>query len=132
MRQPIYPRKLYDSRTYYSQGIRATGSSVIYCSGQASTDVNGNVIGKDLRSQCHQCLLNIRTLLESAKCCPQDVVRLNIFVVHHRVQYLAIIGEELASFFAGHPLPSSTLIGVETLAQPEFLIEIEATAVVGA
>ncbi|MGE0064112.1 MAG: RidA family protein, partial [Xanthobacteraceae bacterium] len=42
----------------------------------------------------------------------------------------AVIGQARAPFFAGRTPPASTLVGVSALAMPEWLVEIEAIAVV--
>lgn len=129
-REPIYPDQLYDSRKYYSQGIRSTGRTTIYCSGQAPIDKAGNVVGVgDIGAQCRQGLQNIRTLIECAGATIDEIVALRIYAVRHKPEYLDIVGNELVNFFGHTPLPVSTWIGVEALALPEFLIELEAVVV---
>jgi enamine deaminase RidA (YjgF/YER057c/UK114 family) len=57
-----------------------------------------------------------------------QVVALRIYIVQDAVEDLGAVGQELKEGFTMNP-PSSTWIGVPFLAVPEFLIEIEATAV---
>jgi enamine deaminase RidA (YjgF/YER057c/UK114 family) len=58
-----------------------------------------------------------------------SVVRLRTYVVDYSPDKLAVLGPALAEFY-GDSLPAAnTLLGVSALAMPEFLIEIEATAV---
>jgi len=57
------------------------------------------------------------------------VARITIYVVHHRPEYLPIISEARIATFGEHK-PADTLLGVETLAEPGYLIEVEAIAVV--
>ena len=73
---------------------------------------------------------NLRTALEAAGATPADVVVVRLFVVNYRPEHAAVIGPALDKFFAGSPAPASTWLGVQALAAPGFLIEIEATAVV--
>ncbi len=59
---------------------------------------------------------------------PEQVARITIYVVQHRVEYLPAISEARIAVFGDHR-PADTLLGVETLAEPGYLIEIEAIAV---
>jgi enamine deaminase RidA (YjgF/YER057c/UK114 family) len=56
------------------------------------------------------------------------VTKITIFVVHHRREYLPTIEEARTALFGDHK-PADTLVGVEALSRPEFLIEVEAIAV---
>lgn len=58
-----------------------------------------------------------------------DVVSLRIHVVDYRPEKAAAVGNALREFFSGDAKPASTWIGVAALADPGFLIEVEATAV---
>jgi enamine deaminase RidA (YjgF/YER057c/UK114 family) len=60
---------------------------------------------------------------------PEHVARITIYVVHHRPEYLPRISEARIALFGDHK-PADTIIGVETLAEPGYLIEVEAIAVV--
>ena len=57
------------------------------------------------------------------------MAKLTIYVVHHEREYLPDISEALAAVFGDHK-PADTLVGVETVAEPGYLIEVEAIAVV--
>jgi enamine deaminase RidA (YjgF/YER057c/UK114 family) len=59
---------------------------------------------------------------------PEQVTKITIFVVHHRPEYLPAIEEARVALFGDHK-PADTLVGVEALAQPEYLIEVDAIAV---
>jgi len=52
-----------------------------------------------------------------------------VFVAGHRPEYLPIISEARIAVFGEHK-PADALLGVETLAEPGYLIEVEAVAVV--
>ncbi len=58
----------------------------------------------------------------------EDVVALRIYVVDYQAESGTAVDIALREFFSGNP-PASTWIGVSAVAAPEFLIEIEATAV---
>jgi enamine deaminase RidA (YjgF/YER057c/UK114 family) len=57
------------------------------------------------------------------------VTKLTIYVVDHRPEYLPDISEARIAVFGDHK-PADTLVGVQTLAEPGYLIEVEALAVV--
>ena len=56
------------------------------------------------------------------------MARITIYVVGHRAEYLPLISEARIAVFGAHK-PADTLLGVETLAEPGYLIEVEAVAV---
>jgi enamine deaminase RidA (YjgF/YER057c/UK114 family) len=83
----------------------------------------------DLATQTAQVFRNLRKVLAHAGASPADVVRMRTYVVDYTPDKFAIIAPAIAAFF-GDALPSTnTLIGVQALALPEFLIEVEVTAV---
>jgi enamine deaminase RidA (YjgF/YER057c/UK114 family) len=57
------------------------------------------------------------------------VTKITIYVVHHRPEYLPDISEARIAVFGDHK-PTDTIVGVETLAEPGSVIEVEAVAVV--
>jgi len=59
-----------------------------------------------------------------------DVVKITTYVVDYKPEHRAIVGQARAPFFANGTPPASTLVGVAALALPEWLVEIEAIAVV--
>ena len=115
----------------YSHVVRASGAHTIYLAGQVSTDEEGRVVGEgDLAAQTTQVMQNIGLALKSAGATYADIVKITTFVVGYRPEHRPIIGKARSAFFAGIEPPASTLVGVSALAAPEWLIEIEAVAVV--
>jgi hypothetical protein len=92
----------------------------------------GRVGGADLRLQAEQAFRNLRTALEAAGASPADVVFVRLYGVDYRPECAAVLGPMLEGFFPADQLPASTWVGVQSLAVPGFLVEIEATAVVSA
>ena len=86
--------------------------------------------GMDLGQQMQKALENVGHALEAAAASPADVVRIVTFVVDYRPDYAAVLGQAMVEFFGPDTLPAATLIGVQALAMPEFLVEVQATAVV--
>ncbi len=101
---------------------------MVYCAGQVSCDEEGRPIHPgDMEAQFHQALDNLETVLGQAGLGLRDVVRLNYYVtdVPAFLEAVPKIGPRLQQ--AGCK-PASTLLGVAHLADPVWMIEIEATA----
>jgi enamine deaminase RidA (YjgF/YER057c/UK114 family) len=62
---------------------------------------------------------------------PEQVTKITIFVVNYRREYLPVIEEARVALFGDHK-PTDTLLGVAALSRPEFLIEVDAIAVIDA
>lgn len=100
----------------------------VFVSGQVALDGAGNLVGEgDCGAQAEQCLRNIGAALEVAGAAWDDVVKLTTFLVDAS-DYQAYADARLRMFPAGGPA-SSTVIAA-ALVRPEFLIEIEAVAIV--
>ena len=116
----------------YTHIVSASGARTVYISGQVSLDSRGEVVGRgDFRAQTKQVLENVRLALAGAGATLRDVVKWNTYVVAFRAEeHLSVLREERGAFLGELTPPASTLIGVQALADPAFLIEIEAIAVV--
>jgi enamine deaminase RidA (YjgF/YER057c/UK114 family) len=84
----------------------------------------------NLAQQTRQSLKNLDLAVEAAGGTIQHVVMLRLYVVKPKPGDTTIVGEILREYFGTQNPPASTWIGVTSLAREEFLIEIEATAVV--
>jgi enamine deaminase RidA (YjgF/YER057c/UK114 family) len=127
----LRPKGLFNNPAY-SQAVVAAGTQTIYVSGQVSMDENGAVVGAgDLAAQTTQALRNLGLALDAAGATFADVVKITTLVVNYAPEHRAIIAKARAPFFQDGKPPASTLLGVSALAVPEWLIEIEAVAVVG-
>lgn len=131
--EKINPSGLYDSVRYgFSHAARQRGGSVLHLAGQVAWDKDGKLIGAgDLGAQTRQALANIRAVLAAAGASPADILGLRTYVVNHSPDKLGPVLGEIAQFYGEATPAPNTFIGVSTLALPEFLIEIEATAIVG-
>lgn len=131
-REPINPASLYGSVQYgFSHAIKSTGGTTIHCAGQVGWDKNYNVVGAgDVAAQARQALSNLKEVLAAAGASVADVVRLRTYVVNHSPELLGPVGAALAEFYGDVTPAANTWIGVQSLALPDFLIEIEATAVI--
>ena len=116
--------------TTYTHVVVASGSNLVFIAGQEPEDEDGNLVGLgDLAVQAHQVFVNLGRALAAAGTRPDQVARITIFVVRHRPEYLQVIEEARAGLFGDHK-PADTLVGVEALARPAYLIEVDAIAVI--
>ena len=126
----INPENMYNSVNFgFFHATVSQEGGLLHLSGQVAWDKDNNLVGgDDLAAQTRQALANLRAVLADQGLGPADLVRIRTYVVNHSPDKLGPIGQELGAFY-GDVLPAAnTLIGVQTLAMPEFLIEIEATA----
>jgi enamine deaminase RidA (YjgF/YER057c/UK114 family) len=102
----------------------------IYIGGQDSVDALGSVVGKgDLRAQAEQVLKNIQAALAAAGADLAHLVKWNIYVLQG--QDLRVGYEVFQRVWAGRPNPPAISgMFVSALAHPDFLLEIDAIAVV--
>jgi enamine deaminase RidA (YjgF/YER057c/UK114 family) len=103
---------------------------MVFISGQTAWDTGKNIVGGDsVLEQARQAFRNLEKAMEAAGGTVKDVVALRIYVVDYQAESGTAVGTALREFFSPENPPASTWIGVSALADPEFLIEIEATAV---
>ena len=113
----------------YSHGVSATGRFVAV-SGQLALDEDGKLVGEgDPAAQARQVFENLRRCLAAAGAGFQDVVKLTYFVTD--VAYLPASRAARAAFIPDDRLPAASAVQVAALVAPEFLMEVEAMAVVG-
>ena len=84
----------------------------------------------DLAAQTTQVMHNLGLALKAAGASYSNIVKITTFVVGYKPELRPVIGKARSAFFEGMEPPASTLVGVTALAAPEWLIEIEAVAVV--
>jgi enamine deaminase RidA (YjgF/YER057c/UK114 family) len=114
----------------YSHVAEVTRGRLILISGQVAQDANGNLVGAgDMAAQTRQVFENLKVALAAAGASYKDVVKLTSFVVdisknidayrQVRQEYLRGIAES----------PTSTTVGVPALVRGDYLLEVEAIAV---
>jgi enamine deaminase RidA (YjgF/YER057c/UK114 family) len=114
----------------YSHIVVAAGTRLVFVAGQEPEDEQGILVGPgDLSVQARQVFTNVGRALAAAGARPDQVAKITIYVVGHRPEYLPVIEEARVAVFGAHK-PADTLVGVETLSRPEYLIEVDALAVI--
>jgi enamine deaminase RidA (YjgF/YER057c/UK114 family) len=115
--------------TAYSQVVEVNGPHrLIFVAGQTGVDASGK-FAKEFRAQAVQAFENIKTALASVGGSMDNVVRLVTYLTDIE-QNAEAYREVRASFFANKgALPASTLLQITRLADPSYLIEVDATAI---
>jgi enamine deaminase RidA (YjgF/YER057c/UK114 family) len=114
----------------YTHVVIAAGGRLVFVAGQEPEDEHGNLIGPgDMAVQARQVFGNVGRALAAAGARPEQVTKITIFVVDYRREHLPAIEAARLALFGDHK-PADTLVGVEALSHPEYLIEVEAIAVI--
>ncbi len=113
----------------YANGIKTRGE-LVFIAGQVGWDAQGR-FAQGFVAQARKALQNVVEVLESGGAKPEHVVRMTWYVTYvlaYRTS-LAALGEAYRDVI-GRNFPTMTLIAVQALAEPDALVEIEATAVI--
>ena len=114
----------------YSHVVIATGTRMVFVAGQVAENKEGDIVGHgDMTAQAHQVFANIGHALAAAGARPDQVTKLTIFVASYKREHLAHIEQGRVALFGDHK-PTDTLVGVAALSRPEYLLEVDAVAVV--
>jgi enamine deaminase RidA (YjgF/YER057c/UK114 family) len=126
----VNPEGMHSSPAF-SQAVIVEGNArTIYVGGQNGVDADGQIVGSDLATQTEQVFQNLETVLAASGATLHDIIKWTIFVVQ---------GQDIGPGFAvfqrvwgtsARP-PAISVVQVAGLANPEFLVEIEAIAVTG-
>ena len=122
-----YPEQNLD--TDLAQAVVTRGGRTVWLRGQCPQDLDDarSIDSRDPAEQTHQVMRNIRRLVEEAGGAMEHLVKVVVYVtdVRHREAVYRAMGEHLRGV---HPV--STGLVVQALARPEWLVEIDATAVI--
>lgn len=102
----------------------------VYVSGQHAGASGGGILGDgSMLDQTRQALKKIKAIVEAAGATMADIVKLTVYVTD--ISKRAEVSAARREFFSGD-FPCSTLVGITALAAPGLLVEIDATAIIGA
>jgi enamine deaminase RidA (YjgF/YER057c/UK114 family) len=114
----------------YSHVVEVKGGRTLYIAGQLAVDNEGNLVGRgDFRAQVKQVFENLKSRLEEGGASFKDVVKLNYYLAD--ASNLQALRDTRDSYINTENPPASTLVVVKQLVREEYLLEIEAVAVVG-
>jgi enamine deaminase RidA (YjgF/YER057c/UK114 family) len=127
----LAPDSLLDSASFaYSQVVLSDVGQQISIAGQTAWDRDGKLVGEgDVAKQAAQCLLNIDLALQAAGASRSDLTQLRVYIVNYAPAMLDQLMPVFHEFWGDVTPAAQTLLGVQSLALPEFLIEIDAVAV---
>ncbi len=126
----INPPTLWDSAPAgFSQVVIAEGRRTVYCAGQVAWDTERQIVSRDLGEQVRLAIRNVERAVVAAGGTLRDVVSVRVYIVGEHIRDAATIRQALLDGFPADARPAMTWIGVTALANPEFLVEIEAIAV---
>ena len=130
-RRQINPPSVFRSSDHgFPQGVVTAGKKTLYVSGQTAWDAERNLIGgSDLRAQARQAFQNLASVVEAAGGTRSDIVSIRIYIVNYKPENAEAVGSAYRDVFTPEVAPATTWVGVAALADPGFLIEVEAVAV---
>jgi 2-iminobutanoate/2-iminopropanoate deaminase len=127
-KQLINPPQRYDGKPHgLSHAVVDTASATVYISGQVDWDMNHQVSSHTVEGQLRNVLTNLTIVLDAAGSSVENLLHLRIYVRGELGESMEASAPILAEFLA-ESRPALTGIGVASLASPETLVEIEATA----
>ena len=132
MKRHLQPPGLFESQRFaFTQVVTSPPGTLVFISGQTPWDEHRRVVGGgDFSEQAAQAFRNLALALRAAGAGPADVTMLRVYVKGLGVEHSRVLWPIVRGFFDGCQLPAQTMVGVEALANPAFLIEVEALAVV--
>ncbi len=122
----INPPGVHTPQANYSHVTRV--GNTLYISGQLALDPDGNLVGAgDAAAQAEQCYRNVKAIVEHFGGTLDDIVKITQYITD--LAYRPLVAGPRDRYL-GTPGPASTLVVVKGLAAPDYLVEIEALAIV--
>ena len=127
--QHLNPDGMYKSPVFSQGIILPAGARILLIGGQNSVNAKGEIVGKgDVARQAEQALANLQTVLAAAGGKLEDLVKMTI-IMQQDIDLNAAFGAWMAVWGNRTNPPTVTALRVVGLANPDFLIEIEAQVV---
>jgi enamine deaminase RidA (YjgF/YER057c/UK114 family) len=125
-RELLNPPGVHPPQAHYTHVARA--GQTLYISGQLALDAAGGVVGAgDARAQARQCYANLARILAHYGGSLRHLLKTTTFITHWA--YRPLVAAARDEVFPAPPYPANTLVVVQGLAEPHFLVEIEGVAV---
>src|SRR5574341_1538953 len=123
-REVIRPTTVHPVKAY-SHAIR--NGTLLHVAGEVALDPQGNLVGKgDIAAQAEQVFANLKAVVEAAGGVLAHIAKITTYTTN--LAYRPIIADVRARYFPTDP-PASTFLVIGSLAEPGFLLEVEAVAV---
>jgi 2-iminobutanoate/2-iminopropanoate deaminase len=134
MRRSVFPdglsKRVVGGRTLYSPVVSYNlgAHTLVFVSGLLARNVDGEIVGAgDMAAQIHQVGANLVAALSSVGATLEHLVRTCTYVTHIDEFFLHV---DARHRYLGESLPTSTTVEVRRLSHPDFMVEIEAMAIV--
>jgi enamine deaminase RidA (YjgF/YER057c/UK114 family) len=127
----INPPSVPQPAGMYSHVARMAPGELAFIAGQVAVDQKGNVVGDgDLAAQVNQVFANLSGILKDLGTDFESVVQFTTYLTKADSipAWMAARGEVYPKLFPGGKYPPNTLLVIDRLVKPEFLLEIEAIA----
>lgn len=125
----INPDTMHKNPAFTQVATVSASSTLVFVGGQNGVNPEGKVVGKDIASQTEQAYRNVITALEAAGATLADVFKMTIYLVHGQSLQEAYGAVQKVQTEQVEP-PTVSMMMVAGLANPEYLIEIEAVAAI--
>ena len=114
----------------YSQAVRVKAGELVFLAGQVGIDADGNLAGEDVAAQTRQVYANLGKVLESVGASYSSVVEFTTYLVgKESIQpFIQTRTEVFPGIFPEGDYPPNTLLVIDGLVRPEFLVEVKAVA----
>lgn len=123
----IHPKSVHSTQGVGYSHVARIGNTY-YIAGQIALDREGILVGKgDIDAQCRQVYANLRAILEELGGDMRSIVKLTTYLINpaHLQSFRNVRNATLRE-----PFPPNTLLFITGLASPDYLVEIEAVAVI--
>jgi enamine deaminase RidA (YjgF/YER057c/UK114 family) len=129
----IEPMGVCPPQGLYSHAIAVGAGKLLFLAGQTAVDAENQLVGPgDFRRQMKQVFINLSRILHSAGSSFDRVVKYTTYLVRSRdlKDFYELRSAIYADIYRDERYPPNTLVVVDQLAREEWLIEIEAIAVI--
>jgi enamine deaminase RidA (YjgF/YER057c/UK114 family) len=126
----VNPEGMHNNPAFTQAVIVEGNARTIYVGGQNAVDADGRIVGSDLATQTEQVFKNLETVLAASGATLHDIVKWTIYVVQGQ-DFTTGYGVFQRVWGTSARPPAISAVQVAGLANPEFLVEIEAIAVTG-
>lgn len=124
----INPPDMYGATWQFNQAIRVRGGDLLFVSGIVGLAADGTIAKGDIAAQSEAAFANLEMVLAEAGGTLADIVKVNVYVGEAYTDKIDELRAIRARFFTGD-YPVSTLVQVAGFANPDYLFEVEAIAV---
>jgi enamine deaminase RidA (YjgF/YER057c/UK114 family) len=126
----INPDSLNKNPAFTNVVVVEGNVKTVHIGGQDALNASGEIVGKgDIVAQTEQILANVRAALEAGGARPEHIIKWNIYVVEGQSLQAGFAAFQNAWPEVPNP-PAITVVFVSGLAHPDFLVEMDAVAVV--